>query len=44
MSEDKDSKLQQISVSVAAIAGAVPSLLVGDEVIAAISLAGVGVA
>ncbi|HYI09165.1 MAG TPA: hypothetical protein VEK57_08840 [Thermoanaerobaculia bacterium] len=44
MAKDKDSKLQQIGASVAAITAAAPALLIGDEVSAAIALFGVGAA
>jgi hypothetical protein len=44
MAGEKDSKLQQISASVAALVATVPPLLQGDKVDAAIRLAGVGVA
>lgn len=44
MSTGKDEKLQQVSASVAALVAAVPPLLQGDKVTAAIRLLGVGAA
>ena len=41
---DRDTKLQQLSVSVGAVIASVPMILQGDEVTTALGLAGVGIA